>query len=344
MNIVKDGINKKYLFGSIDSEIYKDSLNIAYGVDRNFLFGAAISMQSISMHNPAMAVIFHIFTDYIDDDYLHRVSLYAEKNKNVQVIVYVVSEIFINIFPSLKQWSYATFFRFIAFQYLSQSVEKVLYLDADVICKGNLSELLNINFTNDHFAAVIKDVPFMQDKPAKRLNVPGLPGKYFNAGVVFLKLAAWEENNFFNKAIAMLTSDPNHQKYKCLDQDILNILFFGHCIHISGDYDCFYGVDYELKNKTNEDFKDTITEETKLIHYVGVTKPWHNWTHYPCQQYFNDAWHKSQWSDVPLLPPRGEKQYKVKYQHALKNNHWFSAILYYIKFYILKTTRKIIKR
>ncbi len=26
-----------------------------------------------------------------------------------------------------------------------------------------------------------------------------------------------------NKAIAMLASDPQHTKYKCLDQDILNI-------------------------------------------------------------------------------------------------------------------------
>lgn len=57
------------------------------------------------------------------------------------------------------------------------------------------------------------------------------------------------ENDFMNKAIAMLASDPQHTKYKCLDQDILNILFFSHCIFISGDYDCFYGIDYELKIK-----------------------------------------------------------------------------------------------
>ncbi|MCV4940071.1 glycosyltransferase, partial [Escherichia coli] len=79
-------------------------------------------------------------------------------------------------------------------------------------------------------------------------------------------------------------SVPQHSKYKCLDQDILNILFFGHCIFISGDYDCFYGIDYELKNKSDEDYKKTITDDTKLIHYVGVTKPWNDWTNYPCQK------------------------------------------------------------
>ncbi|ENC89178.1 TPA: glycosyltransferase, partial [Escherichia coli] len=33
-------------------------LNIAYGIDRNFLFGAAVSMQSVVMHNPDLAVKF----------------------------------------------------------------------------------------------------------------------------------------------------------------------------------------------------------------------------------------------------------------------------------------------
>lgn len=37
-------------------------LNIAYGIDRNFLFGAAVSMQSVVMHNPDLAVKFHLFT------------------------------------------------------------------------------------------------------------------------------------------------------------------------------------------------------------------------------------------------------------------------------------------
>lgn len=316
-------------------------LNIAYGIDRNFLFGAAVSMQSVVMHNPELAVRFHLFTDYIDDDYLRRVNAFTSKNADVEVRIYKVSSVFIDIFPSLKQWSYATFFRLVAFQYLSESIENLLYIDADVICKGSLAELLDIRFEDNKFAAVIKDVPFMQEKPAKRLGIEGLPGNYFNAGVVYLKLEAWRQNDFMDKAIAMLASDPQHTKYKCLDQDILNILFFGHNIFISGDYDCFYGIDYELKNKSEEDYKKTITADTKLIHYVGVTKPWNDWTNYPCQKYFNEAYQASCWNDVPYISAMNEKQYHVKYQHARKNGKLFVAILYFIKFRFNKYKRKI---
>ncbi|EAB9003842.1 glycosyltransferase, partial [Salmonella enterica subsp. enterica] len=121
-------------------------LNIAYGIDRNFLFGAAVSMQSVVMHNPDLAVKFHLFTDYIDEDYLQRVNAFTSKNANVEVRIYKVSSAFIDIFPSLKQWSYATFFRLVAFQYLSETIENLLYIDADVICKGSLAGLLDINF------------------------------------------------------------------------------------------------------------------------------------------------------------------------------------------------------
>ncbi|KKY84331.1 galactosyltransferase [Enterobacter cloacae] len=338
MDILSESITDIFIYGENDDKT--QGLNIAYGVDRHFLFGAAISMQSIVMHNDEIGLTFHIFTDYIDDNYLTRIQTFTENYNNVKVCIYKVSNSFVNIFPSLKQWSYATFFRFIAFEHLSNSIDNVLYIDADVICKGKLDGLLKIKFDDNYFAAVVRDVPFMQDKPARRLNIDGLPGNYFNAGVVLLKLQAWREKKFLGHSIKMLESDPDHTKYKCLDQDILNILFYGHCIFISKEYDCFYGIDYELKNNHDEEYLEIITAETKLIHYVGVTKPWNDWTDYPCQKYFNEAYKISAWKDISFIPAVSEKQFHVKSKHAFKNKNIPSAIFYFILYYRKKLIRK----
>ncbi|WP_252860903.1 glycosyltransferase, partial [Shigella sonnei] len=48
-------------------------------------------MQSVVMHNPDLAVKFHLFTDYIDEDYLQRVNAFTSKNANVEVRIYKVS-------------------------------------------------------------------------------------------------------------------------------------------------------------------------------------------------------------------------------------------------------------
>lgn len=109
MDLLAESITEVTVSGKITNT--DRVLNIAYGIDRNFLFGAAVSMQSVIMHNPDLAVKFHLFTDYIDEDYLQRVNAFTSKNANVEVRIYKVSSAFIDIFPSLKQWSYATFFR-----------------------------------------------------------------------------------------------------------------------------------------------------------------------------------------------------------------------------------------
>lgn len=343
MTTIFSGITKVIQSGNINKNAsYSEVLEIAYGVDKAFLFGAAISMQSIALYNSSAALNFHVFTDFLDDDFIERVNGFTQNNVNATVSVYLVSEELAKTFPSAKQWSYATFFRFVAFQYLSETCETLLYIDADVICKGKLTGLLDIDLTTDKFAAVVRDVPFMQDKPAKRLNLPGLPGNYFNAGVMFLKLSEWRSRDLMSLALEMLADDPLHLKYKCLDQDILNILLFEHCVFISNDYDCFYGVDYELKNKSDYDYKKTITEDTKLIHYVGVTKPWHDWVDYPCQKYFFDAYYSSCWSDVPLLSANGEKQFQAKSRHYWKNRFYFSSIIYFAKYRVMKSLRKYV--
>ncbi|EJK7337062.1 glycosyltransferase, partial [Escherichia coli] len=90
--------------------------------------------------------------------------------------------------------------------------------------------------------------------------------------------------------------------------------------------------------------KKTITDDTKLIHYVGVTKPWNDWTNYPCQKYFNEAYQVSCWNDVAFIPATNEKQYQVKYQHAKKNGDTFNAFIYFIKFKLNKYKRKLFRQ
>ena len=62
MDLLAESITEVTVSGKITNT--DRVLNIAYGIDRNFLFGAAVSMQSVIMHNPDLAVKFHLFTDY----------------------------------------------------------------------------------------------------------------------------------------------------------------------------------------------------------------------------------------------------------------------------------------
>ncbi|XTD38481.1 glycosyltransferase family 8 protein [Citrobacter murliniae] len=177
----------------IDSSTHdKDKkLNIAYGVDRNFLFGSGISMTSVLVNNPDIDINFYIATDYIDNDYLESINRLTQMYSTTVTILVFDNAAFRKL-PSTKAWTYAMYYRYFAFEYLSAELSSVLYLDADVICKGSLREFTEVNFCGE-YAAVINDIDEVRIKSGNRLGIPALSNGYFNSGVVYANLDVWRE-------------------------------------------------------------------------------------------------------------------------------------------------------
>lgn len=304
----------------------KLELNIAWGVDKNFMFGAVMSMTSVLIHNHNINLHLHLFTDYIDDDYKQKINELAERF-SANITVYFMDATALKELPSGNAWSYAMYFRFIAFQYLAEQIDSALYIDADVICKGSLIELSKLDI-DKHVAAVVRDV---DDSPAR--NIKEKPD-YFNSGVIYANLKKWKEGGFIKSAFDILLD--KNQKLSFFDQDVLNMLFLGNIIFLPRAYNAIYGVKQELKNKDTSRYKEYITDDTILIHYVGVTKPWNSWANYPSTQYFVEVWKNSPWADVPLLPARTPKQYKKKSRHERLQGKYIASIISYMGYLIEK--------
>ena len=170
------------------------------------------------------------------------------------------------------------------------------------------------------------------------MSFPEFNEQYFNAGVIFANLKEWKEQQFFSKAFSTLLDKT--KKFAFLDQDVLNILFLGKTIFLPRIYDAIYGIKQELKSKDLSKYKEYITPETILIHYIGVTKPWNSWANYPSAQFFVEAWKSSPWADVPLLPARTPKQYKKKSRHERLQGKYFASVISYIGYLRAKLQSK----
>ncbi|MBK4714378.1 MULTISPECIES: glycosyltransferase family 8 protein [Tenebrionibacter/Tenebrionicola group] len=323
-------ILKKYDIDRSDSTSVK-KMNIAYGVDRNFLFGSGISMTSVLVNNRDIAIHFFVFTDFVDNDYIDCVTRLAETYRTTITILVFDNQAFRQL-PSTKFWSYAMYYRYVAFEYLSKDSESVLYLDADVICKGPLRELTQIDF-NGEYAAVVNDIDDVRLKSGDRLGIPKLTETYFNSGVVFANLVVWKEQKLLTKAFGILLDKNKELLY--FDQDVLNILFVGNVILLRRDFNCIYGVDWILSYEQYQEYildKHYLTDETRLVHYVGVTKPWHGWANYPVSKYFIKAYKKSAWSDKPLLNANTAKLFKRKSRHERLQKKYFRSLISHIMY------------
>ena len=164
-------VENKLIFNGLNIEDinYKKSINIGYGVDNNFIRPMGVSMTSIIKNNMDINIIFHIFIDYIDDMSLNLLEKFAKDNKVIVIIYKINTEVFDQL-PYTKHFAKATYNRFLMPQILDGIVNKLIYIDADVQCFGNLKSLMQLDF-KDNIVAVVNDLPYVREKQIKKLNI-----------------------------------------------------------------------------------------------------------------------------------------------------------------------------
>lgn len=301
------------------------ALNIAYGVDRNYLDWVGVSITSVVINNN-IRIDYHIIADEYDNSFLEHIESLAKKYQ-IKISLYLINAKCLDSLPRTKIWSRAMYFRLFAFENFSQKLDKLLYLDADIFCIGKLDELANKNLEGVT-AAVVKDVDSMQGKSADRLKDPTLKGNYFNSGVVLANLKEWVRNDLTKRTLSILLND-NHNGviYKYPDQDVLNTLLKDKVIFLPRKYNTIYTIKSELKDKTHYKYKEIITDGTVLIHYTGATKPWHKWAIYPSTIYYQKALAASPWKDQPAREAKSIIEYKKRYKHLLIQHKYLSGIV-----------------
>ncbi|WP_392560006.1 glycosyltransferase [Orbus mooreae] len=309
--------------------------NVAYGVDQNFLFGSMISMTSLLMNNSDISFCFHIFTDYIDEDYKTKIEQLSSQY-NCEIFVYLVACDELKILPSTKNWSYAMYFRFIACDIIGTHQERMLYLDADIICKNSIQKLVNLNLDN-RFAAVVKDGDsHFWNERANIFGVPEISNGYFNSGVMLVNLKNWTERNITEESMKMLLDPEVQKKLKFPDQDVLNILLCKEIIFLEGDYNTQTSINFELQCEKNSIYPHHILDKTVFIHYIGPTKPWHIWAQYPISEYFLVAKNNSPWKRDSLLKAHSTSLLRYQAKHQIHQRKCLQGFWSYLQYFCAK--------
>lgn len=339
-------MNKKYfdekeVIQSVIDFNYTDlqeesEFNIAYGIDKNFLFGCGVSIASILLSNSSGRFAFHIFTDYFSSDDKAKFEALASQYKS-RIVVYIINCEKLKSLPSTKNWTYATYFRFIIADYFSGKTDKVLYLDADIACKSSIQELLDLVFKPDEIAAVVAEGDALWwDKRSVSLKTPGLSNGYFNAGFLLINIPQWAAESISEKAIEMLHDQQVVSIISHLDQDVLNMLLVGRVRFIDKKFNTQFSINYELKDTV----VNPVNEETVFIHYIGPTKPWHVWGNYPVSQSFIKAKDASPWKENLLLEPANSNQFRYCAKHQFKQGIFLLGIKSYVQYYFSKLKNK----
>ena len=177
---------------------------------------------------------------------------------------------------------------------------KIVFLDCDLIVKGDISELYNINLDGNAIGATL-DVDFAgrykdDVKGIKRYVDENLklndPYKYFQAGVMIMDLSVMRDLLGDIKLISYAIN----KRYRYMDQDILNLVFHAHVKHIDLRWNvlcdcCNIRVSKFIRRGPLEYYNMYLEarKNPKIIHYAGAEKPWESPYMDYAFEYFNYA-------------------------------------------------------
>jgi lipopolysaccharide biosynthesis glycosyltransferase len=255
-------------------------IDVVFSLDANYIQHFCVAITSLLENNLKNIERIFLITD-IDKKQLVKTFSFI-LTKYYKTIVYLkIDDSIIKKFRVDSHISQAAYYRLFLPEILPNDIDKVLYLDSDIVVNEYLDSLFQLEFKSSTSKGNINELKCTSGKDPEelylfavsevrwqdlnRLQTIGLSGcKYFNSGVLLINLRKWRVENITKKLISIALNYKDKLKFH--DQDVLNIAF-----------ENYWG---ELNYKFNTVNLDYLEEKVykknySIIHYTGGSKPWH---------------------------------------------------------------------
>lgn len=294
-------------------------MNIVLTFDNDYTSHAAVVITSLCLNNIGNHH-FHVITDYISNE--NKDALVALVNSfKCTLTIYPVNINLLKDFPIGKKTTntyvtLATYYRLFIIDILPKEINRVLYLDCDIVVNGSLEKLWNWKFSSEK--TCISAVEEQHKLSINRAKALGYPEKYsyFNAGVLLIDLEKVRKIYSSKISIAFIKKNINIIRFH--DQDVLNALFYNRKDFIPLEFnllDIFLLRKSTIPSRYKDNYTHTLNSPI-IIHYSGPLKPWHKECKHPLKDLYYKYLNYTIWRDY---------QPSYKYKSAIKR------YLYYIK-------------
>ena len=156
---------------------------------------------------------------------------------------------------------------------LPEGIEKVLYVDSDIIIRHDISELWNTDMEGKAVACV-EDMWSEKQNNYDRLQYDR-EYSYFNSGVLLLNLAYWRAHHVARQTYEYIRNYPERLLFP--DQDALNAVLHDKKLFLPFTWnmqDGFYRRERHIRKEAWPEI-DAALGDPAVVHYTGGKKPWH---------------------------------------------------------------------
>jgi len=250
-------------------------MNILFTLDRNYLTPLRVTLTSLFINNPNEAFDIYIAADgFTQEDHSSIHSLCARFHAAYHPVA--VEETWFKSAPTLRYYSRAMYYRLLAAKMLPEALERILYLDPDMLVIGSIRPLYETEMGDYLYAACIHKGLVDLSTPVNKIRLSTYETKgYFNSGMLLMNLPRIRETVFPQVIFDYVRE--NHALLVLPDQDVLNGLYGEHILALDErlwNYDVRRYNEYRISS-TGEHALPWVMENTAILHFCGKRKPWH---------------------------------------------------------------------
>ncbi len=295
-------------------------MDIVICTDNNYVMPAGVLICSICENNKTEKIKFHIIGDNTLSE-KNKQSLLEEIQHYHQEVSFYCADSSLNyLLPvghkdQLQHITVAAYYRLFLANILPNEINKILYLDCDIIVRYSLKELWDTDITN-YAVGCVADQCESLILFYNRLKYPQALG-YFNSGVLLINLAYWRKYNLQNEYLFFLKKHPdrvvNH------DQDILNYILRNKKKALPLKYNVQNGFlcnQLQISWEYEKDLEEAINKPY-IIHYLDRIKPWMKGCDHPFKSEFFKYRQLTQWKNTPLQKCKVKLPIKKRIRYLL---------------------------
>ena len=311
-----------------------ESFHIAFCVDNHYFRSMGATIMSILDNNPGVHFTFHVLSFSVSEQ--HRARLQQlEAGRPVKTHIHLVDPKQFSQFAHFIASTYyspAIFTRLAIPDILKDYTDKVLYLDADILCVGQLDELMHLPMEGK-IAYVVADADATTVRRAAALKLSQV--KYFNSGVLYMNITEWLAQHMTDATInALLNAGPD---FRFPDQDALNVALDGRATYMPKRYNHLYGLIGDLENNryAMNDVGDAV-----FIHFAGAVKPWAEWCLHDSRHLFARYHRLSPWADMPMdIAPLNYKEMRMHSRFLFRRGEYRASLIWFLYYLSARPSR-----
>lgn len=244
--------------------------HVAFGINEEFADQLRVLWASLFAHHEKGALCLHVLHSGISPYQESHLRTLARKHQ-MECRFNLIPHSRVSAFPVKKNFpSSVQYHRLFIPEFMPSGINRVLYLDTDMLVCRDLTPLLEHELEG-YTVGAVEDLDTQAS--CKRLGIPLARG-YFNSGMLLMDLPAWNANSISSRVQDYLVShrdEPAVIKYP--DQDALNTVLQHSRKRLPLEWNTFACYPWFQPNELSPAQQAAVLNPG-IIHFIGPEKPW----------------------------------------------------------------------